>query len=396
MDNLRALFQLEPDIVYLNHGAFGATPLPVFAVYQEWQRHIERQPTRFFMHEVRPALRRAREALGAFIGARAEDLVFVHNATFGVNVAARSFDLHPGDEVLTTNHEYGACNNAWEFVCAKRGARYVRQPIALPITDTAAIVEQLWQGVTAHTKVIYLSHVTSPTALTMPIAAICQRARAAGIATVIDGAHAPGQIALDLPALGADIYTGNLHKWLCAPKGAGFLWVREEVQPQIEPLVVGWGHGAERSMFEENDFISGTQWLGTDDISAYLSVPDAIDFQREHDWPTVSEQCHQLLAGSLARLAAITGEPSPYQSQGERLYQQMGVAPIPAQPDLMAFKQRLYDDHRIEVPCFAWQGRHVVRISVQGYNSAADLTALEEAMAEQITHPRRPDDPAQP
>lgn len=396
MHHLRALFQIDPDIIYLNHGAFGATPLPVFAIYQEWQRHIERQPTHFFMHEVRPALRRAREALGAYVGARAEDLVFVHNATFGVNVAARSFDLHSGDEVLTTNHEYGACNNAWEFVCAKRGAQYVRQPIPLPITDPAEVVEQLWRGVTPRTKVIYLSHVTSPTALTMPIAAICRRARAEGIITVIDGAHAPGQIALDLPALGADIYTGNLHKWLCAPKGAGFLWVRDEVQPQIEPLVVGWGHGAERSMFEENDFISGTQWLGTDDISAYLSVPAAIDFQNEHDWPAVGETCHALLAASLDRLAQITGEPSPYQAQNERLFQQMGVAPIPPQPDLPAFKQRLYDDYRIEVPCFAWQGRHLVRISVQGYNSAEDLARLEEAVAALLTPRRRPDDPVQP
>ncbi|MFN3335670.1 MAG: aminotransferase class V-fold PLP-dependent enzyme, partial [Caldilinea sp.] len=263
MNHLRALFQLDPDVVYLNHGAFGATPLPVFEVYQEWQRRIERQPTRFFSQEARPALRAAREALGAYIGARADDLVFVHNATFGVNVAARSLPLRPGDEVLTTTHEYGACNNAWEFVCAKRGATYVKQPITLPITDEAHLVDQFWRGVTPRTRVIYLSHVTSPTALTLPVQAICRRAREMGIYTVIDGAHAPGQLDLNLDTLGADIYTGNLHKWLCAPKGAGFLWVREAVHAQIEPLVVGWGYGPERGLFEENDFVSATQWLGT-------------------------------------------------------------------------------------------------------------------------------------
>lgn len=380
MNELRAFFQLDPDVTYLNHGAFGATPLPVFEIYQEWQQRIERQPTRFFMHDARPALRTAREALAAYVGARPDDLVFVHNATFGVNVAARSLALRRGDEVLTTTHEYGACNNAWEFVCAKRGARYVKQPITLPITDEAQIVDQLWQGVTPRTRVLYLSHVTSPTALTLPVQAICRRAREAGILTVVDGAHAPGQFDLDLASLGADIYTGNLHKWLCAPKGAGFLWVREEIQPQIEPLVVGWGYGVERALFEENDFVSATQWLGTDDISAYLSVPAAIDFLAAHDWPAVREQCHTLLSATLARLTAVTGLASPYLSPTARLFHQMAVARIPLQPDIAAFKQRLYDDYRIEVPCFAWQGYHFIRISVQGYNSTRDLARLEQAV----------------
>lgn len=379
MNNLRALFQLEPDLVYLNHGAFGATPLPVFEVYQEWQRRIERQPTRFFSHEARPALRAAREALGAYVGARADDLVFVHNATFGVNVAARSLPLQPGDEVLTTTHEYGACNNAWEFVCAKRGAVYVKQPITLPVTDEAQIVDQFWQGVTPRTRVIYLSHITSPTALTLPVQAICQRARERGITTVVDGAHAPGQLELDLNALGADIYTGNLHKWLCAPKGAGFLWVHERMHSQIEPLVVGWGYGPERGLFEENDFVSATQWLGTDDISAYLSVPAAIDFLAAHDWPAVREWCHTLLSAALNRITAITGLASPYLSTS-RLYHQMAVARIPRQVDVATFKQRLLDDYRIEVPCFDWQGYHFLRISVQGYNSTDDLDRFVEAV----------------
>jgi isopenicillin-N epimerase len=265
-------------------------------------------------------------------------------------------------------------------VCAKRGARYVKQPITLPITDEAQIVDQLWQGVTPRTRVLYLIHVTSPTALTLPVHAICRRAREAGILTVVDGAHAPGQFALDLASLGADIYTGNLHKWLCAPKGAGFLWVREEIQPQIEPLVVGWGYGVERALFEENDFVSATQWLGTDDISAYLSVPAAIDFLAAHDWPAVREQCHTLLSATLARLTAVTGLASPYLSPTARLFHQMAVARIPLQPDIVAFKQRLYDDYRIEVPCFAWQGYHFIRISVQGYNSTGDLARLEQAV----------------
>ena len=380
MDNLRREFQLDPDVVFLNHGSFGATPHPVFAVYQAWQRRIERQPVRFFQDEAAPALRSARTALATYVGARPEDTVFVHNATFGVNVVARALNLAPGDEVLTTTHEYGACNNAWETVCAQRGARYVRQSLPWPFGDEADLVEALWQGVTPHTKVLYFSHITSPTALTLPVQALCRRARAAGILTVIDGAHAPGQVDLDLATLDADVYTGNLHKWLCAPKGAGFLWVRPELQPQIAPLVVSWGYGPERGHFEENDFVSAHQWQGTDDISAYLSVPAAIQFQAEHDWPAVRQQCHTLLTATLARLETITGAASPYPPRAPRRFQQMAVAPLPPQSDVVALKQRLIAEHHIEIPCFAWQGRPLLRISVQGYNNADELTQLAEAV----------------
>lgn len=381
MDALRSQFQLDPNVIFLNHGSFGATPLPVFEVYQEWQQRLERQPVHFFMRESSRFLRSAREALAAYLGARPEDLVFVHNATFGVNVAARSLPLQPGDEVLTTTHEYGACINAWEFVCARRGARLVRQPITLPLVDEAQIVEELWQGVTPRTRVLFLSHITSPTALTLPVQALCRRAREAGIFTVIDGAHAPGQIDIDLGTLGADIYTGNLHKWLCASKGAGFLWVRSELQPQIEPLVVSWGYGPERTMFEDNDFISALQWQGTDDISAYLSVAAAIEFQRAHDWPTVRDRCHILLAETLAQIEAVTGVPLYYPRQAPRLFHQMGVVPLPLQPDIVAFKERLYTEHHIEIPCYAWQGGHYMRISVQAYNTPEELSQLVEAVA---------------
>jgi isopenicillin-N epimerase len=380
MSTLREHFQLDPAIVFLNHGSFGATPLPVFATYQAWQRQIERQPVHFFQHTAPAALRTARAALAAYLHARPEDLVFVHNATFGVNVVARALALQPGDEVLATTHEYGACSNAWEMACARQGARYVRQPLDLPVHDEAQLVEALWQGVTPRTRVLYLSHITSPTALTLPVQTLCRRAREAGILTVIDGAHAPGQIDLDLETLGADIYTGNLHKWLCAPKGAGFLWVRPALQPQITPLVVSWGHGPERNHFEENDFISAHQWQGTDDISAFLSVPAALQFQAEHDWPSVRRHCHNLLSATLAHLAPITGVASPYPPAAPRLFAQMAIAPLPPGSDVAALKTRLLTEHRIEIPCFAWQGRPLLRISVQGYNTAGELEQLVQAV----------------
>ena len=383
MSELRNLFQLDPDIIFLNHGSFGATPRPVFAAYHAWQRRLELQPVRFFQHELIPNLHHARAGLAGYLHADPLDLVFVHNATVGVNTVARSLHLQPGDEILTTNHEYGACSNAWELACRHTGARYVRQPIDLPATTPEAIVAQFWAGVTPRTRVIYLSHITSPTALTLPVAAICAQARAAGILTVIDGAHAPGQIELDLAALGADVYTGNLHKWLCAPKGAGFLWVRRAVQPRIEPLVVSWGYPPERNLFEDSDFVSALQWQGTNDYSAYLAVADAIRFQAEHAWPAVRERCHELLRRTLDRIAAITGLPPAYPHDAG-FYHQMAMAPIPQQTDLPAFKQRLYDRYAIEIPCNAWQGRHAIRISVQGYNTAADLDALVDALATEL------------
>ena len=222
-------FLLDPDVVFLNHGSFGATPRPVFETYQDWQRRLEWQPVQFLGTDIAAYLAEARRALGRYLNVAADDLVYVPNATFGVNVVARSLRLEPGDEVLATDHEYGACENAWLFMGRERGFRYVRQPIPLPLSSAADVMEQFWAGVTPRTKVIFLSHITSPTAMRLPVEAICERARAAGILTVIDGAHAPGQIPLDLTTVGADFYAGNCHKWLCAPKGAGFLFARPEV-----------------------------------------------------------------------------------------------------------------------------------------------------------------------
>ncbi len=212
--DLQNLFLLDPGVIFLNHGSFGATPRPVFEAYQAWQRRLEAQPVEFLGRELGEHLQAARQALAKYLGAPAEDLVFVPNATTGVNIVARSLPLRFGDEILASDHEYGACEKAWQFVCGKTGAVYRRQEISLPVRSPVEVVEILWQAVTKRTRVIFLSHMTSPTALRLPVEAICQRARAAGIWTVIDGAHAPGQIELDLPEVGADFYTGNCHKWL--------------------------------------------------------------------------------------------------------------------------------------------------------------------------------------
>ncbi len=377
MNTLKDLFLLDPDVHFLNHGSFGATPRPVFTVYQEWQRRLERQPVRFIVTELADYMAEARQVFGDYVNATADDLVFIPNATFGVNVVARSLALGPGDGVLATNHEYGACDNTWHFLSSKYGFTYASQPITMPTTTPEAMVDAVWQGVTAQTRVIFLSHITSATAVTFPVAAICARAREAGILTVVDGAHAPGQISLDMAAIGADFYTGNAHKWLCAPKGAAFLYARPEVQSLIEPLVVGWGWGEDRTFTFGSDFLDYLQWLGTTDPAAYLSVPAAIQFQAKHNWTAVRQQCHALLRQALERVTALTGQEPMYSS--DDFYHQMAIVPLPT-VDVSQLKQRLLDEFNVEIPVIDWHGRHFIRISVQGYNTPADLDALIDGL----------------
>ena len=381
---MKSQFLLDPDIIFLNHGSFGATPRPVFAEYQAWQQRLERQPVQFILYELWDHLASARQQLGSYVGTKPDDIVFIPNSTFGLNVVARSLQLAPEDEVLTTNHEYGACDHVWQFLSQKQGFSYVQQPISLPVVSPDTIVEQLWQGVTPNTKVIFLSHITSSTALCFPVAEICRRAHEAGILTIIDGAHAPGQLPLDLPTINPDFYFGNTHKWLCSPKGSAFLYARADKQPLIEPLVIGWGWGAHRTLSFGSDFLDYTQWLGTNDLSAYLSVPAAIKFQEEHNWTAVRQQCRNLLTDAMHRIGNLTGL-SPLYPDDKGFYHQMATIPLPQLADTEAFKMQLYQAYKIEVPIVTWNGRHFIRISVQGYNTQRDLDRLVEALTNCLT-----------
>jgi isopenicillin-N epimerase len=379
MTTLKELFLLDPEVIFLNHGSFGATPRPVFDVYQSWQRRLERQPIIFIDKELPEHLRQARQFLGNYLNADAGDLVFVPNATFGVNVVARSLELGPDDEVLATNHEYGACSNIWRFLSQKRGFHYHEQRIPMAGCSHEEIVELFWQGVTERTRVIFISHITSPTALHMPVEVICSRAREAGILTLVDGAHALGQIPLDLQDIRADFYTSNGHKWLCSPKGSAFLYTRPEKQSLIEPLVVGWGWGKERAYTFGSDYLDYLQWLGTNDLASYLAVPAAIKFQADHEWPAVQRRCHDLLRSAIGDICELTGLTSLYANDVD-YYDQMAVAPLPIQNDLQALKAHLYEDFSIEIPLIEWDDLNLVRISVQGYNSQDDIQALLDAL----------------
>jgi isopenicillin-N epimerase len=378
MSSLKDHFLLDPKIVFLNHGSYGATPKQVFEAYQNWQLRLERQPVLFLGRELPALMRESRVALGTYLNADPDDLVFIPNATHGINIVARSLELTPDDEILTSDHEYGACEYAWRFNCDKTGAQYIHQSIPLPVHTEPEIVEQFWEGVTSRTRVIYLSHITSPTALRLPVEEICRRARERGILTVIDAAHAPGQIPVDLQALGADIVFGNCHKWMLAPKGSAFFYARREVQELIQPLVVSWGTHPTPDIATGSRFIDILQWTGTKDPTAALAVPTAIQFMQDHDWEEVRHQRHLLLRQAIERICALTDLP-PLYPLDSHFYSQMGIAPLPPS-DLTFLKSRLYEEYKIEVPLTGWQDQHFIRVSIQGYNTQNDVDVLLDAL----------------
>lgn len=380
---MREHFLLDPAVTFLNHGSFGACPRPVFDAWQRWQLELERNPVEFLGRRSAALLGTAREALAAYVGAAAEDLVFVPNATTGVNIVARSLDLQPGDEVLATDHEYGACETTFRRVCEARGATYRTVAIPLPF-DRTTFAERLLAELRPNTKLVFASHITSTTALIFPLEELCRRARERGVLTLIDGAHAPGHVDLDLRAIGADFYTGNCHKWLCAPKGAGFLHVRPEHQDLIDAPVTSWGYTAEVSGHTGFDAYTGRTrlerrllWQGTRDVTAWLTVPAAIEFQRVHAWPAVRTRCHAMARATLHRLCERFGL-APASTDDD--YAQMVVMPVP-HADAEALRRRLFDDSRIEIPVTQHGGQTFVRLSVQGYNTQDDLERLLAAPA---------------
>lgn len=380
---MKSLFLLDPSVVFLNHGSFGACPATVFERYQLWQRDLERNPVEFLGRRSAGLLAGSRSALAGYLGTKSENLVYVTNATSGVNTVARSLLFQQGDEILTTDHEYGACDNTWEFVCRHSGARYVHAEIPLPF-NAQEFAQRIWSAVNSRTRCIYLSHITSTTALIFPIADLCRKAREKGIITLIDGAHAPGQINLDLDSLGADFYIGNCHKWLCAPKGAAFLFARNEHHHLLDASTVSWGYSKAVSAHCVNDAYTGSmllerrlQWQGTRDLAAFLTVPDAIDFQRVHDWDAVRQKSHELASLTLERVCELTGLESVCSDAD---FAQMVVIPLPFM-DADSVKERLFNDFRIEIPITTHKDRLFARISIQGYNEPSDCEALIDALS---------------
>jgi isopenicillin-N epimerase len=374
---LRQDFLIDPEVTFLNHGSFGACPAPVFERYQAWQRELERQPVEFLGRRQKGLLGEARQSLASYLNVGAHDVVYLPNVTTALNVVARSLPLDPGDEILTSDHEYGALERTWTFVVEHNQAKLVIQKLPPILKDPDEVVETVWRGVTDRTRVLFLSHVTSPTAVRLPIEPLIERARARGIWTVIDGAHAPGQIDLDLSGMQVDFYGGNCHKWLSSPKGAGFLYARPEVQGLIEPLVVSWGWRPRDAW--STPFVDAIQRQATHDISAYLSVPAAIEYQKQHDWASVRDECHELARQARIGMTELTGI-QPNVADDPRWFAQMATLPLPNDVNVEELKWRLYEEHRVEIPVSRWGDAPGLRISVQGYNTRADIERLLRAV----------------
>lgn len=370
----RADFLLRSDVVFLNHGSFGACPRLILDEQRRWIERLEAQPVLYFRESV-ALLLHARNALANYIGAEGKDLVYVSNSTYGVNVTAHALSkiLSEGDEICTTDHEYGACDRAWEQYCVTKGVRYVRAEIPMPAPSPEEMVELIWQKVTPRTKVLFLSHITSPTGLRLPVEELCRRARAAGILSVIDGSHSPGHIPLDLSSLQADVYTANCHKWMCTPKGSAFLWVAPHLQRVIVPLVVSWGEripvAGDGPLNIEHEFI------GTRDYSPFLTVPYAIKLMEEQPWDKAQEYCRGLTKDVHDALAAIPGV-RPVSTMGCDPLLQMATVILPTFVNVEHMKQWLYTERAIEVVVHQWLGVPILRCSVHLHTERRDIDTL--------------------
>jgi len=387
---------LDPETVFLNHGSFGACPTEVLEYQHRLRERIERQPVQFFVRDLEPLLDRARDELATFLGADAQDLVWIPNATAAVNAVLRSLELRPDDELLTTDHEYNACRNVLDFVAQRSGARVVVARVPFPLDSAEQVVDAVLDRATPRTRLALLDHVTSQTGLVLPIERLVRELNDRDVETMVDGAHAPGMLPLDVPAVGAAYYTGNCHKWICAPKGAAFLHVRHDRQQEVRPIAIS--HGANSPRPDRSRYLVEFDWVGTDDPSAFLSVPEAIRFMGSllpGGWPALREHNRELtLHGRRAICEALgIAPPCPDEMIGSlaSIPLPAGANASPASP-LYAdpLQLELLDRFGIEVPVIPWPAppRRLIRISAQLYNSPEQYDSLASALGELFQDPR--------
>jgi isopenicillin-N epimerase len=390
-----ALWPLERGIAFLNHGSFGACPTEVLRHQAALRAEMEAEPVRFLGRELDCRLDAAREALAAFVGADPDDLAFIANATSGVNAVLRSLTFSAGDELLTTDHAYGACRNALDYVASRAGARVTVAAIPFPVASPDAVVAAVLSAMMPRTRLALLDHITSPTGLILPIERLVAELQRRGVETLVDGAHAPGMVPLDLRTLGAAYYSGNCHKWLCAPKGSAFLWVRRDRQADIHPLTIS--HGATAVRVGRSRFHLEFDWTGTQDPTAWLTVPKAIDYMGSRlpgGWPALMARNRALALAARELLCAATGSepPSPDEMLGS-------LASILLPDSVTAetgwrvrdpIQGRLFDDWGIEVPIMRWPApsRRLLRVSAQLYNSPGQYVRLAEALRKELAAER--------
>jgi len=397
---LAAHWRLDPEVTFLNHGSYGACPVEVLEVQRAWRDRLEAQPVKFFSRDLNGCLAEVRRTLAAFVGADPDDLALVANATGGANAVLRSLRFEPGDEILTTDHEYNAILNVARYVAARDGARVVVARLPFPAVSEDDAVDRVLAAASDRTRLAIISHVSSPTALLLPVERIVADLAARGIDTLVDGAHAPGMVALDLDTLGAAYYTANLHKWVCAPKGAGFLHVRGDRQDGIRPGTIS--HGANAPEGRVTRYRSEFDWQGTLDPTAWLAVPAAIEVVGgfvDGGWPAVMARNHALASYAGRAVAGALGTTiSP-----ESMIGSMVALPLPADGPLGGppaagqsspleadpLQTRIYDRFAVEVPIGPWPvpaaeapdpPRRLIRVSAALHNDRDDVDRLVRAL----------------
>lgn len=372
----RGQWRLREGTVYLNHGSFGPPPEPVRMAHQHWQDQMNQQPMDFFVRTLEGAALEARRRMAQFVGTADQNLVLIDNATWGMNVVADSIGLGPEDEVILTDHEYGAVRRIWQRACRRaRAAPPITADLPMPVTSTDEIVDAILARATPNTRLIVVSHITSPTAITLPIAEICHAAHERDIAVCVDGPHAVAQLPLDLDLLNCDYYTASCHKWLCAPFGSGFLYVLPKHQANIEPPMLSWGRLLPDVPEKWNDeFI----WSGTRNPSALLAIPAAIDFLRSAGMTAFQSGTHELARYARQRLAVLT-DAQPLVPDSPQWYGSMAHVPLP-EGDSMQLQRKLWDQYGIEVPIVSWKGARYVRVSCHLYTQRAHIDRLADAL----------------
>ena len=379
-NNLKSQFLLRDDIVYLSFGGYGACPRPIFERYQQYQLELEQEPTQFITINGLKYLKQSREALAAYLNCHEDDIVYVTNPSYGVNIVAKSLPLKEADEVLTTNLEYGACDKTWTYYCNKKGAKYIRQKIKFPLQSKEDFIEQFFKGLTSKTKLIFLSQLTSTTGLRLPVEEICAIAKQKGLLTFVDGAHAPGQVPVNLSTLQADFYTGACHKWMLTPKGSSFLYVTKELQNMLDPLVISWGYNSTKP--SHSQFLDYHQMQGTRDFSAFLTIPAAIDFMKTNNWTAVAENCRMITRTNADRFHKLLHAEPLHNSKEDFIFQLCSILIKTKQPEQL--QRLLFTKYNIEILVMKQEDMILLRYSIQAFNTQEDLDVLYNALEDII------------
>ena len=372
---MKNLFLLDPNITYLNHGSYGSCPSSVFNDYQKLQKRLEQQPVQFMTKYLWKYLKESRDTLGTFLNCDGDDLLLFANPTTAINNVIENLNLNKGDEVLMTQHEYGALVRAWSRSSKRNNFSIVQQPVNVPVSSKKNFIKQFLAGITVNTKVVFISQITSQTGLIFPIKEICEYATKKGIVTIVDGAHVPGHIDLNISNLECDFYTGTCHKWLCAPKGSSFLYVRKSFQANIKPQVVSWGEEGDDP--GPSQFQMDFQWQGTKDMSSFLSIPSAIHFIESNNWKENHKISKELILEVSEDLKNLFGTNPLFKS--EDWVGQMVSHPLPSNtPENL--KEMLWEKFLIEVPVFEWKKQKYIRVSAHFYNDRNDMKTLINAL----------------